>query len=176
MTEISPDRSISLDDYFVTSSVHFVDMGVFAGIWPLAGETNDELIARIYPLVHEKNPNMEIFTKDTMPPRWHWSNNRRIAPLNIVAKNGWWLHTHSSGTINRVGGAHGYDNSAVDMTAIVVASGPAFRNDGKMLDLILNIDIYEMISSILDITPAPNNGSLARISSVFAAGDDDDEL
>ena len=175
MAEVSPGRTVRLDDFFDTATVRFVDMGVFAGLWPLAGESAEAMVARVYPLLRDKSPHMQAYTKDDLPERWHWAGNRRVAPLNVVAQDGYWVYTHSNGGITRVGGAHGYDNEEPDMQSILVAAGPAFRNDGALLPTVLNIDLYEMMTSILGLIPAPNNGTFENLHDLWAIEESDDE-
>ena len=37
------------------------------------------------------NGKFEVFTHDTMPERWHFANNERIAPIYVVPKVGYAL-------------------------------------------------------------------------------------
>lgn len=173
MAETSPERQINLGDYFDVSTVKFVDMGVFTGLWPINGETNQQLIDRIQPLVLGKNEHMSVFTHESMPERWHWANNRRVAPLNIIADNGWWVHTASS-TLTSIGGAHGYDNQEPDMQATIIGKGPAFVDEMTILDSIENINIYELIASLLQISAAPNNGTLDATAAVMHPSEEED--
>ena len=48
------------------------------------------------------------------------------------------------------------------MHGIFIAHGPSFRR-GYEADAIDIVDIYPLICQILDIMPAPNNGSLAHV-------------
>ena len=65
-----------------------------------------------------------------------------------------------------VGGAHGYNNSLESMRAIFIGHGPAFRRGytAKPFEI---VDIYPLICKILDIKPAPNNGSLANVEQLL---------
>ena len=60
------------------------------------------------------------------------------------------------------GGEHGYDNAYMSMKAIFMARGPDFKQGYHTSRPISNLDIYPLISHILGINPAPNNGSLDR--------------
>ena len=56
-------------------------------------------------------------------------------------------------------GTHGFDPDYQDMNAIFYAKGPAFKK-GVSLPVFRNTNIYELMCHILEIQPAPNDGSL----------------
>jgi predicted AlkP superfamily pyrophosphatase or phosphodiesterase len=75
-----------------------------------------------------------------MPERYHFSNNKRIAPLWIVPKTGWAIVTKDEfnvaqakekGEVYHPRGLHGYDHEHPLMRAIFVARGPAFPHVGN---------------------------------------------
>ena len=61
------------------------------------------------------------------------------------------------------GGAHGYDPAEPLMQGIFTGMGPAFAEAQKDTPTARNVDIYELMCHLLDITPAPNNGTLANL-------------
>ena len=83
----------------------------------------------------------DVFTHETMPERYHFSNNKRIAPIYIVPKVGYALTNHKDGddgmnkgvrsitialctTLTDATQSHGYDNDEPSMYAMFVAHGP----------------------------------------------------
>ncbi|KAI0036572.1 alkaline-phosphatase-like protein [Vararia minispora EC-137] len=66
----------------------------------------------------------EVFTPDTMPERYHFAKNPRIAPIYIVPKMGYVLTTRKDGDVGLTKGNHGYDNIYPSMHAMFVAHGP----------------------------------------------------
>jgi ectonucleotide pyrophosphatase/phosphodiesterase family member 5 len=52
------------------------------------------------------------------------------------------------------------------MNGIFYAIGPSFKQ-GYLAPQLNNIDIYEMICKILQISPAANDGKLERIQNVL---------
>ncbi|OMJ30280.1 Ectonucleotide pyrophosphatase/phosphodiesterase family member 3 [Smittium culicis] len=70
-------------------------------------------------------------------------------------------------------GVHGYDNMDIDMRAIFIGNGPAFKSPNKspLFDntanynqihnhpYIKNVDVYNILTKLLNIQPAPNNGT-----------------
>jgi predicted AlkP superfamily pyrophosphatase or phosphodiesterase len=78
---------------------------------------------------------VEIYTKETMPERYHFSNNDRIAPLWVIPKTGWAIverpgfdmkEALKTGQVYHPRGIHGYDHEHPLMRAIFIARGPAF--------------------------------------------------
>jgi predicted AlkP superfamily pyrophosphatase or phosphodiesterase len=45
------------------------------------------------------NGKFEVFTHETMPERFHFVNNQRIAPIYVVPKIGYVLTTHAEGDV-----------------------------------------------------------------------------
>jgi predicted AlkP superfamily pyrophosphatase or phosphodiesterase len=131
-TDVS--RMIQLEDLIDPDELSHIDG------WPLYGlrPKNQD---RLYPLYdkllreHGNNPNIEIYLRENMPERYHFSNNDRIAPLWIIPKAGWAIVTKSefhveegkkNGEVYHPRGLHGYDHEHPLMRAIFIARGPAF--------------------------------------------------
>jgi len=73
----------------------------------------------------KENPEkFDVFTHETMPERYHFSHNDRIAPIYVVPKIGYILTTRAEGDVGMSKGNHGYDNDEVSMQAMFVAHGP----------------------------------------------------
>lgn len=60
--------------------------------WPALGirfreGTNETLyLERLHKASEQHPEQFEVFTHETMPRRWHFSNNERIAPIYVVPK------------------------------------------------------------------------------------------
>jgi hypothetical protein len=52
------------------------------------------------------------------------------------------------------------------MHSIFYAEGPAFKKDFRA-DTLYNVDIYNIVTGILGLVPAPNDGNPERISPLF---------
>ena len=63
-------------------------------------------------------------------------------------------------------GDHGYDNILNSMRPIFVARGPAFKQNA-VVESIDTVDIYPLMCHLLNIEPAPNNGSLQRAATLL---------
>lgn len=94
-----------------------------------------------------KNPEkFEVHTPRSMPDRYHFSNNYRIAPIYVIPKIGYVLTTREEGDVGVQKGvstsliksvdklifsclqSHGYDNNEPAMHAVFVAHGPFSTN------------------------------------------------
>lgn len=135
MATTSIDRLIQLEDLIDVNLVEHIDG------WPLYGlrPKDPKDLPGLYDKLSAeaiKNPNFEVYLRDeNMPTRYHFTKNKRIAPLWIVPKTGWAIVTKQkfnvkeakkTGKIFRPQGLHGYDHEHPLMRAIFVARGPAF--------------------------------------------------
>lgn len=171
MATTSTSRAVQLDDLIDLSLVDHIDG------WPLRGLRlkNPD---RDVPLLHQQlleaskqYPGaFDVYTKETMPARYHFTNNDRIAPLWVVPKTGWAVvekndidlaKTIAAGKAVNPKGLHGYDHEHPLMRAIFIARGPAFPHDpNSRVPVFQNIEVYNIVCDSLGITPHPNNGTL----------------
>jgi alkaline phosphatase D len=107
---------------------------------------------------------LQVWKKDSIPAALHYGTNPRV--MDIVATPdlhwsiGWRKHELPP---DFVGGTHGYDPRYKEMHAIFYAAGPAFKI-GYVNPTVENINIYPLIAKILNLKPAPTDGSLAAMS------------
>ncbi|KAI0647781.1 Phosphodiest-domain-containing protein [Trametes meyenii] len=66
----------------------------------------------------------DVYTHDTMPERWHFAHNERIAPIYVVPRMGYALTNRIENGSGMSKGNHGYDNEYESMHAMFVAHGP----------------------------------------------------
>lgn len=160
MSAVSPDREVYLDDVVDSASVRVISLSPLLLIEARNGD-NDALLARLRLLKH-----VSVWRKADVPARLHYSENRRITPIVGVADDGWmigWRH----GRPLTLRGDHGYDNANESMRALFVAHGPAFRS-GTTMPPFPNVDVYDLIAHLLDVPPAPNDGTLSVFDPVLA--------
>jgi predicted AlkP superfamily pyrophosphatase or phosphodiesterase len=140
-------------------------------IFPREGSEN-----AIYEALKAKMPpHAKVYRKSEMPARYHYSNSPRIAPLLVLPDEGWTLTTRTKfeeakakGRQN-VRGGHGYDNELPSMRAVFIAHGSAFKK-GVVIEPFENIHIYNMMTRILGLSPAPNDGDDTLADAVLANG------
>jgi predicted AlkP superfamily pyrophosphatase or phosphodiesterase len=156
MTPISVNRLVALDDYVDLQEMTLAESGEFVSVIPNPGK--EEAILRKL----RKVPHVTFYRRKDIPERLHFRNSRRIAPIIGIPEEGWMIFTRSflpEWEKRNVNGMHGYDNQYKSMHGIFVARGPEFRR-GELVEPFLNLHIYELIAKILQIQPAPNDGSL----------------
>ncbi len=160
MSATSKERVIYLRDYVDLSAVEVIDGSPAVTLRPL--QNNEE---EIYRALAHAHPHMQVYRKDTMPARFHYTRHRRIPPLLCLADDGWTINTRAASDTSRSfwdNGAHGYDNLLPSMRATFIAHGPAFRK-GLAAQPFQNIHVYDLIAHILRLQPAPNDGSLDSV-------------
>jgi predicted AlkP superfamily pyrophosphatase or phosphodiesterase len=129
-------------------------------IFPKPGKEDD-----IYRSLKRKlPPQARVYRKAEMPARFHYSQSPRIAPLLVLPSEGWILTSReefatmqAKGETNRSRGGHGYDNQLPSMRAVFIGHGQAFRK-GKVVEPFENIQVYNVMTRILGLKPAPNDG------------------
>ena len=174
----SDERIVYLDEvlghtYF--NQIQFQDGWPAAGLRFLPEVDTRPILER---LIEQSKilPGFEVHTHETMPKRWHFTANERIAPIYVFPKPGWVIsntHEHKvimNGTYN-VKGVHGYDNEEETMRSIFIGYGP-FANTIKAnqlrsirhrpstnnlplvvgkLNKFSNLEIFSLISKLLEL-------------------------
>lgn len=169
MATTSNDRLVQLDDYIDMSLVDHIDG------WPLRGlrlKNPDRDVPTMYQQLLEasKDGSFDVYTLDTMPERYHFNNNDRIAPLWVVPKAGWAVverpyfdikEAKDAGLRYSPMGLHGYDHEHPLMRAIFIARGPAFPHAANSrVPAFQNIEVYNIVCDSLGLNPHANNGTL----------------
>ena len=159
MTAIAPDRVIRIDRLLSHDRFTMIGGWALAGITPLPGEDSAVAAALL-----GRRDHMQCWRKADFPKRFHYGNNRRIAPILCLADGGWVILDREPKK-PVAGGAHGYDNFLPDMAAIFVGNGPAFRS-AVTLPAFDNVDVYPLLLKLLGLPPRASDG---RIEPVRAA-------
>ncbi|KAA8648373.1 hypothetical protein EYZ11_007320 [Aspergillus tanneri] len=170
MATTATERLVQLDDLIDMNLVDRIDGWPLRGIWPKQAEDLKTLQDQLENVAQNYSHAMEIYTRETMPERYHFKNNDRIAPLWVIPKTGWAIverpdfdagHALEKGKTYHPRGIHGYDHEHPLMRAIFIAKGPAFPHAGNSrLKPFQNVNVYNIICDSLGITPLPNNGTL----------------
>jgi predicted AlkP superfamily pyrophosphatase or phosphodiesterase len=184
MATTSNTRLVQLDDLIDLSLVDHIDG------WPHRGLRLKDP-SRDVPIFYEqllkeseKSQGFDVYTLDTMPERYHFTDNKRIAPLWVMPRTGWAIvertdfdvaKAQKAGTIYHPMGIHGYDHEHPLMRAIFVARGPAFPHEpNSRVSEFQNIEVYNIVCDTLGLKPHPNNGTLRLPLQTEGFHDDED--
>ncbi|XP_074305302.1 uncharacterized protein LOC141640399 [Silene latifolia] len=102
---------------------------------------------------------LKVYLKEDLPSRLHYAESYRIPPIIGLPEEGYKIEMTNSNK-QECGGAHGYDNAFFSMRTIFIAHGPQFAR-GRKVPSFENVQIYNLVTSILNIKGADNNGSVA---------------
>jgi len=105
---------------------------------------------------------IKAWKKEDLPPYLHYGTNQRIPPVVLIADPGWTAGLRPEPS-DYSKGNHGYDWKCPDMHAIFYAEGPAFKK-GFSVDTLFNVDVYGLVTDILGLQPALNDGKKERVS------------
>ncbi|KAB0398502.1 hypothetical protein E2I00_014621, partial [Balaenoptera physalus] len=106
----------------------------------------------------EPNQHFIPYLKHFLPKRLHFAKSDRIEPLTFYLDPQWQLALNPSERKYCGGGFHGSDNAFSNMQALFIGYGPGFKH-GIEVDSFENIEVYNLMCDLLNLTPAPNNGT-----------------
>lgn len=98
---------------------------------------------------------LRVFFKEEVPSDFHYQNSNRIAPIVVIANEGYQLSNRNF----TLTGNHGFDNSLESMRAIFMAKGPNFRPNVQITNL-KNVDVYPLLCKLVEVNCHPHNGSM----------------
>jgi len=153
------DRTIDL------KKVDLISTGVLAGFAAKPGHEAEVERALLAPHDH-----MRCWKKSTVPARLHYGSNPRIPPLLCLANDGWIINTQKfvdDPNHHLSLGEHCYDNDDPSMRALFIAHGPAFKR-GLVVPEFDNVDVYPLLTAILGINAAPNDGDFNAVKPMLA--------
>lgn len=160
MAPLAKDKIILLDTIIDTTKVERMTWGAISMIQPKEGE-----VEAVYNQLKAHENHYRVFKKDDLPERFHLKDSRRIPSLVVVPDLSYMTmeEKYKQPFIEGLpAGMHGYDNNEKAMQGIFLARGPAFRKGAKTASF-QSIHIYDLMSHILGIKPAPNDGSLDSV-------------
>jgi len=171
MARVNWRNAILLDKLFDTDLAERIFWTrEIVSIFPKA-EKENEIYRR---LKRTLPPQASVYRKAEMPARWHYSQSPRIAPLLVVPKEGWILtnaaafaEMQAKGDAKNSKGGHGYDNRLRSMRAIFIAHGAAFQSR-KVVAPFENIQVYNIMTRLLGLKPAPNDGDYRAAKAVLS--------
>jgi len=171
MAPVNWRHSVLLDEIFdLNLAERIFWTRELVSIFPKDGK-EDEIYER---LERKLPPQARVYRKAEMPARFHYSQSPRIAPLLVLPAEGWILTNRQAfaemkakGDANNSRGGHGYDNRLPSMRGIFIAHGSAFKK-GRRVAPFENIQVYNIMTRILGLKPAPNDGNYRAAKAVLA--------
>ncbi|KAM8735414.1 ectonucleotide pyrophosphatase/phosphodiesterase family member 7 [Acanthopagrus schlegelii] len=139
-------------DLLKLTSFEILDYGGFGILTPKTGKEQEVFDAL------SKVPNVTVYKKNEFPESFHLAKSERLPPIVVVADLGFNLNSRFIVYVNK--GDHGYHNGEMDMKTIFRAFGPDFKKN-FLSEPFDSIHIYPLMCKLLQIEPAPHNGSLS---------------
>ncbi len=159
MSEIPASQNIPLAKYLPEGKAEVAGSGAIVGLFPRGGTSPAELVKRLA----KAHPHMHAYLKEKLPERYHYKDNRRIAPVQLISDEGWYILRSDSVPMR---GAHGWDPELKTMQGILFARGPAFRR-GAGVDSVQNVHLYALMARLLSLKPAPNDGNADALNALL---------
>jgi predicted AlkP superfamily pyrophosphatase or phosphodiesterase len=170
MATVAPTNRVALSQYFDQSKTERVVWGgQVTQIYPKAGE--EEVVARALTAA-PPGGHVRCYRKADIPARFHYNRGSRIAPVVCLADEGWVISSRTAvesenvKPAQRSTGAHGYDNELESMRATFIAHGAAFKKRA-VIEAFPNVNVYHIMTEILNLKPAPNDGSVETARAVL---------
>lgn len=156
MTEISPDRFVSMKQYIPARWIERAEGNNPTSIFTRGG-CRDSVLTALKDI-----PHIKAYKKEEMPPSLHYGTSDRIGDVVVCPDCGWQFGNAPS--LNK--GAHGYDPASPDMQAIFYAYGPDFKK-GYVSKGFTNVDVYPLLAYLLGITPEKTDGNLNEVKDML---------
>lgn len=161
MAPVALKDVVLLDDYFPVKEAERVVWGAeVTEIFARPG-TEKTLFASIKT---DQIKHAQCYLKPDIPARFHYQASDRIGAIVCMAEEGWRIFSREKYAEelkkNKAGlmGAHGYDNQLQSMRAFFLGRGPAFKNH-TVVEPFPNVDVYDIMTSVLSLRPAKNDGN-----------------
>ncbi|MHB1191597.1 MAG: alkaline phosphatase family protein [Longimicrobiales bacterium] len=111
----------------------------------------------------------EVWMRQDVPARLHYSADARIGDLVILARPGATVVTPDR-MPRRDAFTHGWDNQAPEMGAIFLAKGPGIA-PGQRIGAFEAVNVYPWLAHVLGLEPAAVDGTLEVLAPILGAGE-----
>ncbi|TAK15427.1 MAG: alkaline phosphatase family protein [Acidobacteria bacterium] len=168
MAATSSDRVIYLDDYLQNDEIEVVDWSPNIEINPATTSSADA----IYQKLANKHPALAVYRRADLPKWLNYGTNKRIPAVIGIAELGWTITTHAAAKARLesgrsfTGGGHGYDPRYRELHGLFIAAGPGLRR-GVIVPEFRNVHVYNVLCKLLGLAPAPNDGDLSEVASLW---------
>jgi len=146
-------------------------------------EPDSAFLEEVYSQIRS-TPHLKIWKRVELPARYHYGTHVRIPQLIVEADSSYGLEIRrknqgsrlkAQGTSKDQGssikgqyglGTHGYDPDNRDMHGIFYAKGPSFKKGFEQTSF-ENVNIYELLAKLLEISPAKTDGKLNTVKGML---------
>ncbi|XP_071997618.1 ectonucleotide pyrophosphatase/phosphodiesterase family member 1 [Engystomops pustulosus] len=162
MEEARCENIAYLTSYINSSNDYMVVYGPAARVRPV--QLPDEYFSFDYAGLaknlscRKPDQHFKPFLKQHLPKRFHFAKNDRIESLHFYSDPKWQVVKSPEEVKVCNGGFHGSDNRFTNMQALFIGYGPNLKH-GLEVQPFENIELYNLMCDLLDIEPAPNNGT-----------------
>lgn len=160
MGATSSERYVGVSEYVQSSDLEYYLSGNPVFFIQPKRDKVDEVYEKLNKIEH-----VTVSKKGERPEHWHYNEHKRIADIIVVADSAWSVGWGTSEN-SWAGGTHGYDPRNKDMHGIFYAKGPSFKQN-YVHSSFENVDIYSLISHILEVTPSKNDGKFERVKGLL---------
>ncbi|MDH6534623.1 alkaline phosphatase family protein [Parabacteroides sp. 52] len=151
MATYYPENYVNLNDYLPRDSFDFVFDGV-----PTLLYTKESYRETAYEIL-QTVPHIKAYKKEEVPEKFIYGKHPRVGDLVVIPDIGTYVQFRPESR-PRYAATHGYDNFEPTMEAIFYATGPSFKKNARV-PAIGNVNLYLLICQLLNLEPAPNDGS-----------------
>lgn len=158
MSPINPDKVIDLMKIIPKQDLLAItDSDAVVAVYP-----KPEKINAVYQALKQANKGMTVYRENEIPASFHFHSSHTPPILCVADEQGYLLGKDKAPQK----GTHGYDPTLQSMQAVFIATGPAFKQ-GYTRSAIQNIHLYSLFTTLLNLKPAKNDGSLAPIQDIL---------
>lgn len=143
-----------LDDVISADSIDVVHTGPLTGLAPKPGH-----VQQVETALLGRHDHYQCWRREDLPARWQYGHNPRVPAIVCEADPGWRVLMRGIPASSERKATHGYAPETPEMRATFVAVGPDFI-EGTQLPAFDNVDVYPLLTRLLHITPAANDGTL----------------
>ncbi len=163
MAAPSEDKVVFLDEIIDLDDVNVINWSPVVMMQPLDGKKME-----VYEALKAAESNYTVYLKEDLPERWRFGNHHRVPDIVAVADLGWTI-TSTSFYERRgiLAATHGFDNAYPEMHTYFMAVGKDI-NRGEVIAPFESIHIYELMSYMMGLEPAENDGSLNVLQPILS--------
>ncbi|MEL5892686.1 ectonucleotide pyrophosphatase/phosphodiesterase [Bacteroides sp. GD17] len=156
MAEISPERVVDMNKYLKPEWCEVVDGRTPTSIFSKAGY-RDSIYNALKDVAH-----IHVWKKEEIPAELNYGSSSRVGDIVVAPELGWQF----TDVARNNKGAHGYFPQSPEMQVIFRAIGPDFKK-GYTSEGFVNVDIYPLLSYLLQIVPEKTDGKFERIKDIL---------